>query len=92
MQSTVTVICSVLVFSFSVKTVSKALSPPLCYSAYEGQASDLELGDEVEYTLTRKSSKHSAENIKKLTPGTIPINEVSRHWSCVQMIPHSRWS
>ncbi|XP_052239321.1 cold shock domain-containing protein E1-like [Dreissena polymorpha] len=45
------------------------------FSSYEGTATELELGDEVEYMLTRKSSKLSAENIKKLPSGTIPANE-----------------
>ena len=43
------------------------------FSSFNGEAaSDLELGDEVEYTLARKSSKVSAENIRKLSKGTIP--------------------
>lgn len=45
------------------------------FSACEGSATELELGDEVEYTLTRKSAKLSAENIKKLPAGTITCNE-----------------
>ena len=55
----------------------------LCiFSAFEGSTNDLELGDEVEYTLTRKSSKLSAENIKKLSLGTVPINEVKLQELC----------
>jgi len=42
----------------------------------EGSSNDLELGDEVEYLLARKSAKVSAENIKKLPSGTIPQNDV----------------
>jgi hypothetical protein len=46
-------------------------------SAYDGNASnDLDLGDEVEYTLARKSSKMSAENIRKLPKGTVGPAEV----------------
>lgn len=40
-------------------------------SAYDGDASELDLGDEVEYTLTRKSAKISAENIRRVTKGTV---------------------
>lgn len=45
------------------------------FSSFEGSTNDLELGDEVEYTLARKSAKLSGENIKKLPAGTIPVNE-----------------
>lgn len=46
------------------------------FSAYDGNATtDLDLGDEVEYTLARKSSKMSAENIKKLPKGTVGSGE-----------------
>ena len=43
-------------------------------SSFIGDTNDLELGDEVEYTLARKSSKVSAENIRKLATGTIPAD------------------
>jgi len=46
------------------------------FSAFEGDTGDLDLGDEVEYTLTRKMAKTSAENIHKLEKGTIPPEEV----------------
>lgn len=46
------------------------------YSAYDGNAADLDLGDEVEYTLARKSSKLSAENIRKLNKGTVAPEEM----------------
>lgn len=46
------------------------------FSAFEGNAADLDLGDEVEYTLARKSSKLSAENIHKLSKGTVAPEEV----------------
>jgi hypothetical protein len=42
------------------------------YNSFDGDPNDLDLGDEVEYTLCRKSAKHSAENIHKLPKGTIP--------------------
>lgn len=57
------------------------------FSALEGQATELDLGDEVEYTLARKSSKLSAENIKKLPMGTIPQNEVSMQYTTRNSIP-----
>ncbi|GFR76349.1 cold shock domain-containing protein E1, partial [Elysia marginata] len=44
------------------------------FSSFNGDTNDLELGDEVEYTLARKSSKVSAENIRKLARGTIPAD------------------
>ncbi|XP_076445198.1 cold shock domain-containing protein E1-like [Babylonia areolata] len=46
------------------------------FSAFDGNANnDLDLGDEVEYTLARKSSKMSAENIRKLPKGTVGPGE-----------------
>ena len=46
-------------------------------SSFEGNASnDLDLGDEVEYTLARKGNKMSAENIRKLAKGTVGPGEV----------------
>lgn len=42
------------------------------FSSFNGDTNELELGDEMEYTLARKSSKVSAENIRKLNKGTIP--------------------
>lgn len=45
------------------------------FSAFEGTATELDLGDEVEYILTRKSSKLSGEAIKKLPKGSIPQHE-----------------
>lgn len=48
-------------------------------SSFEGNASnDLDLGDEVEYTLARKGNKMSAENIRKLAKGTVGPGEVSQ--------------
>ena len=40
-------------------------------SAFSGEASSLELGDEVEFTLGKKTNKVSAETIKKLPKGTV---------------------
>lgn len=55
------------------------------FSSCEGLATDLDLGDEVEYTITRKSAKLSAENIKKLPKGTIPqYEEMSRDTEVLQ--------
>ncbi|KAK7108802.1 cold shock domain-containing protein E1-like [Littorina saxatilis] len=46
------------------------------FSAFEGNATtDLDLGDEVEYTLARKSAKMSAEMIKKLPKGSVGPGE-----------------
>ena len=42
------------------------------FSAFDGNPMDLDLGDEVEYTLTRKSAKLSAENIHRIPKGSIP--------------------
>lgn len=44
---------------------------PLLYSSFDGDVNDLDLGDEVEYTVTRKSAKLSAENIRKVPKGTV---------------------
>jgi len=46
------------------------------FSAFEGDPNDLDLGDEVEYTLARKTSKVSAENIRKLQGGSVAPEEV----------------
>lgn len=55
------------------------------FSSFNGEAaSDLELGDEVEYTLARKSSKVSAENIRKLSKGTIPPDDIVRERGTIQ--------
>ena len=47
----------------------------LC-SAFEGEPGDLDLADEVEFTLARKTNKVSAENIRKVPKGTV-AQEVS---------------
>ncbi|KAK3798016.1 hypothetical protein RRG08_034577 [Elysia crispata] len=54
------------------------------FSSFIGDTNDLELGDEVEYTLARKSSKVSAENIRKLARGTIPADEIVRDKGILQ--------
>lgn len=46
------------------------------FSAFDGNPNDLDLGDEVEYTLTRKSAKLSAENIHRVPKGSIPAEEL----------------
>lgn len=46
------------------------------FSAFEGEASDLELGDEVEYTLSRKMAKVSAESLRKLPKGSVAPEEI----------------
>ncbi len=44
-------------------------------SALDGDPSDLDIGDEVEFTLSRKTSKVSAETIRKVPRGTV-VQEV----------------
>ncbi|XP_054718885.1 LOW QUALITY PROTEIN: cold shock domain-containing protein E1-like [Uloborus diversus] len=46
------------------------------YSVFDGNASSLEVGQEVEYGLTHKGSKLSAECVRKLSSGTIPKEDV----------------
>lgn len=43
---------------------------------YEGNASNLEVGQEVEFGMTHKGNKLSAECVRKLTSGTIPKEDV----------------
>ncbi|XP_015783849.1 cold shock domain-containing protein E1 isoform X1 [Tetranychus urticae] len=45
------------------------------YSVYDGNIQSLELGNEVEYTLSVKNSKLNAEYVKKLPSGSIPGEE-----------------
>ncbi|XP_071115411.1 cold shock domain-containing protein E1-like isoform X1 [Haliotis cracherodii] len=54
------------------------------YSSFDKDANDLELGDEVEYILARKSSKLSAENIRKLPKGTVAPEEMMRDQGILQ--------
>ncbi len=42
------------------------------YSEYSGDVNELELGDEVEYTVLRRGTKISAEDVKKIQKGTVP--------------------
>lgn len=46
------------------------------YSVYDGHAASLEVGQEVEYALTHKGNKLSAECVRKLPYGSIPGEEV----------------
>lgn len=46
------------------------------FSAFAGDPGELDLGDEVEFTLSRKTSKVSAENIRKLPKGTVAGEDV----------------
>lgn len=48
----------------------------VCCSEFDGNPSDLNLGDEVEYSLRSKGGKISAENLLKLPQGTIPSCEI----------------
>lgn len=43
---------------------------------FDGNASELELGDEVEFILSHKTAKVSAESIRKLPRGTVAPEEV----------------
>lgn len=47
------------------------------FSAYDGNPGELALGDEVEYTLSRKVNKVSAESLRKLPKGTVAPEEVA---------------
>lgn len=46
------------------------------FSAFDGDPSDLDLGDEVEFTLAKKTAKVSAENIRRLSKGTVAPEEI----------------
>ncbi|XP_064629135.1 cold shock domain-containing protein E1-like [Lineus longissimus] len=46
------------------------------FSAFDGEPGDLDVGDEVEYQLTRKTAKVSAEYIRKLNKGTVAPEDV----------------
>ena len=45
-------------------------------SNFEGDPGDLDLGDEVEYTLAKKTNKVSAENLRKVKSGTVAPEEL----------------
>lgn len=47
------------------------------FSAYEGDITELDLGDEVDFTISRKTGKPSAENIKRLPKGSVAPELVS---------------
>ncbi|GFY76667.1 cold shock domain-containing protein E1 [Trichonephila inaurata madagascariensis] len=46
------------------------------YSVFDGNPSALEVGQEVEYGVTHKGNKLSAECVRKLAPNTIPKEEI----------------
>lgn len=46
------------------------------FSNFDGEPGDIDVGDEVEYTLARKTNKVSAESIRKLPSGTVAPEEV----------------
>ena len=59
----------------------------LLHSAFSGDAiSELDLGDEVQYTLTKRSSRVSAEEIKKLPSGSVGPGEVSESSDCFDQV------
>jgi len=43
-----------------------------CCSAYEGDIADFELGDEVEFSVSQKNGKVSAENLRRVIRGRFP--------------------
>jgi len=46
------------------------------FSNSEGDLNDYDVGDEVEFSEVRKMNKSSAENIRKLKPGTVAPEEI----------------
>ncbi|ELU07507.1 hypothetical protein CAPTEDRAFT_158253 [Capitella teleta] len=46
------------------------------FSAFNGDSNDLDLGDEVEFILSRKTAKVSAENIRKIPKGSVAPEEL----------------
>ena len=61
-------------------------------SNVEGDAGNLELGQEVEYTLASRTGpggKVSAENVRVLTKGTLPMPKVST--TCSSLTEESSW-
>jgi cold shock CspA family protein len=46
------------------------------FSNVDGNPDELDLADEVEFTLAKKTNKVSAENIRKLKPGTVAPEEI----------------
>lgn len=47
-------------------------------SVFDGNASNLEVGQEVEFGMTHKGNKLSAECVRKLSSGTIPKDDVQQ--------------
>ncbi|KAK3090111.1 hypothetical protein FSP39_009267 [Pinctada imbricata] len=46
------------------------------FTSLNGSPSEIEIGDEVEYTITKKGAKFSAENVSRIPSGTIPEDAV----------------
>lgn len=46
------------------------------FSVFDGNPSQLELGQEVAYGVTQKGGKQSAECVRKLVPGSIPAKDI----------------
>lgn len=46
------------------------------FSNFEGDPTDLDLGDEVEYSLAKKTNKVSADYIRKLPKGSLSLEEI----------------
>jgi len=53
----------------------------MCAYCRDAEATELNVGDEVEFSLLKNSSKLFAENIRKLKTGTI-LSMVSQLYSC----------
>lgn len=45
-------------------------------SSYDGSVKDFELGDEVEFSITQKGGKFSAENLRRINRGHL-LHEVN---------------
>lgn len=48
----------------------------ICSNFVGDDAENIDVGDEVEFTLARKTAKVSAESIRKLAPGTVAPEQV----------------
>jgi len=46
------------------------------FSNFDGEPGDIDVGDEVEFSLARKTNKVSAENIRKLKAGSVAPEEI----------------
>lgn len=63
----VTVVCLTLLQLYVYVVTVVCLMLLRCYSCVDGASEDLDLGDEVEFTVSHKSARMCAENIHKLS-------------------------